>query len=72
MICVDKEDAAMVDAGVDWDQRVVVVRPCAARESVHVCAVSIRNKNEKKNLPISICADKADAAVDSMVHSGGG
>ena len=52
MICVDKEDAAVVDAGVDWDQRVVVVCPCAVRESVHVCAVSIRNENEKKTYPL--------------------
>ena len=52
MICVNKEDAAVVDAGVAWDQRVVVVCPCAVRESVHVCAVSIRNENEKKTYPL--------------------
>ena len=40
----------VVDVGVDWDQRVVIVCPCTVRESMHVCAVSIRN--EKKTYPL--------------------
>ena len=30
----------------------VVAGPCAVRESMHVCAISIRNENEKKTYPL--------------------
>ena len=52
MICVDKEDAVVVDAGVDLGQRVVVICLCTVRKSMHVCAVSIRNEDEKKTYPL--------------------
>ena len=29
-----------------------MVGPCAVRESMHACAVSIRNENEKKTYPL--------------------